>query len=75
MTLKELAQFRMLRGKVNHQDQNWESLTVRELTEELVEELADVWNYSEKYHPLKRGIVRFLTQMLWWIVGGDKHTK
>ena len=48
MTLKELAEKRMITGKANHPDQNWDDLTHEQLMAEAREELADLYNYFSK---------------------------
>lgn len=46
-SLKELADFRMIEGSKDHPDQKWDKLPREYKNEELREELADAWNYSD----------------------------
>lgn len=68
MTLQQLAEDRMIKGKKNHLDQSWETLSHEYLVQEAREELADAWNYSEKFDALAKNAFRGHIQNAFYIL-------
>lgn len=63
--LEELAKARMIAGKKNHPDQNWDDLTIADLMRESKEELADLYNYFSKSPRYIKTAVYPLLEVIW----------
>ena len=65
-SIQNLAAKRMIEGKKSHLDQTWSLLSREERDKELLEELADAYNYAEN-HP-KESLIRQKLQGIYEII-------
>ena len=60
-----MAAERMIRGKANHPDQNWDDMTHEQLMVEAKEELADLLNYFSKAPAFIKQESTHILEILW----------